>query len=290
MFGSRSICVAQDQYRSSFVSVMAQSHAGYGNGQNVILPNEVWKDILAEYTPNDVARGLHSISKEVKQLVAERTADTIGHGKWRAFLHNDKSILLQQLHFDKRYKCLYIHSFLTNPMDAVLYERIYCVWDGGKQCADYCKGLWAHAVADKTELGNARSGLLDCKMPWNCTDNRQRLPFWRMKVLSTVGGGEGYVFTPRWRLPEWLPSSEVPDGSLFWTLEPVEGSMSLNLYLPHADAITPSLSVVLSRKIPGLLDQRSLISALSTKSDLLSSVSTYGEDTLRALPLRGELD
>ena len=59
---------------------MAQSHAGYGNGQNVILPNEVWKDILAEYTPNDVARGLHSISKEVKQLVAERTADTIGLG------------------------------------------------------------------------------------------------------------------------------------------------------------------------------------------------------------------
>ena len=148
------------------------------------LPLPITDSVFNLYAELRVARRLREVSKTVWEIVYERTRDTIGPGRWRAFKAGNGSMLFQQLHYDKESNEFHIHSIMTNIGDRALYERSTRWVDGG---TSYCDAFPLTRLAPQRRFSRS----LGIRPEW----------FYRRRAMALVGGGEDFTFVPAWAVP-----------------------------------------------------------------------------------------
>lgn len=196
-----------------------------------LLPEEVISHLFS-FPPAPVARGLRVVSREAKKTVYERTLETLGGGKWRAFMHADGTVLFQQLSYNKETKTLRIHSLMTNYRAPELYQRVTTWFDGGKSSSEAI-GITLYSPDPPFE---ARGSLAQY--------------FFRTKAMAKVGGGEGFAMLPSWNLPDEILSN---GGGLYWTLgQHLRSPMFLRLFRRgmRSQKMELELTVTLDHHIP----------------------------------------
>lgn len=147
-------------------------------------------------------------------------------------MHEDGTMLFQQLSYNKEEKTLLTHSLMTICGTPNLYERVTTWSDGGKRCSETI-GITLYSPDPPFQ---ARGSVVQ--------------NFFRTKAMATVGGGEGVTMVPSWNVPGQIMSN---GGGMYWTLEQhLQSPMFLRLFRRGwcSRELELELSVTLDHHIP----------------------------------------